>query len=433
MSAIRWMAKNLGTLILSIILALAVWASAVVTADPNQVDTLNSVPIEKVGQASDLLITNEIPTEASITLQAPRSIWEQLHVKPGTEHAWIDLTGLAAGTHTVPLHTRVNLNPVRTIKVEPAAIEVVLEPLTTKTLPVHLRIQGEPPLGYRSTQPQILPEQITISGPASAVERVTEIVASIDIAGSTQNVKALVPVQAVDQNGVVVPEATLSPKEVSVDAPINILGGYKNVAVKVLTKGQVENGYRLTNISVTPPTVTIYSNDPQSLNDIAGYVDTLPVDLTGLQDDAEFNSSLNLPKGVSLVNEPSVLVQVGIAAIEGSLTLSLPVEPLGLPPTLAAQISPVTIDLIITGPLPVLDTISPASFRAVVDLTGYEEGTYQIKPTLDLAPDTVQIQTMLPETVQVIVSPAPTTTPSPATTGTPKALSTSTSTPTSRP
>ena len=413
MRTIRWIVRNLSTLLLSLLLAVIVWASAVVTADPNQDGTFQPVNIEITGLAPDLLLTNKIPDQANITLKAPRSIWDKLNKNPSLVSAWIDLTGMAAGDHTAKVNVKIDASPVRITNVDPESINVVLEQLVTKNLPVKLTVRGEPPLGYSKGAPQVNPELVTITGSESAVGRVTDIVTSLDINGASQPIRTTLQVRPVDENGATVPDVTVTPKEVSVVQPISILGGYKNLAVKVLTKGQVAEGYRLTNISVTPPTVTVYSSDPTLVNELPGYIDTMPVVLTDLTDDTEFNTALNLPEGISLVSEPSVLVQIGVAAIEDSITLTLPVEPLGLPPSLAATISPPTVDVIVTGPLPVLDTLTPASFRAVVDLATKIEGTYQITPTLDLVPDNVQIQTIIPEAVEVTVITAPTTTPTP--------------------
>ncbi len=420
MTVIRWILKNLSTLLLSFVLAVTVWASAVVTADPNQSGAFQPVPIEKLGQAADLLLTNNIPTQAVLTLKAPRSIWESLNNDPSRVRTWIDLSGLAAGEHDVQVHAEVALSPVRIQNLNPAVIKIVLEPLTTRVLPIQLQVKGEPPLGYRKGQPSTIPDTITISGSASAVNRVEAVTASLDITGASQTIKTILPLHAVDENGTVVPEIVLAPKEVNITQPISILGGYKNVAVKVVTTGQVANGYRLTNISVTPPTVTVYSSDPALVNELPGYVETMPVDLTGLTDDTEFNVSLDLPDGINLVSDPSVLVQIGVAAIEGNLSLSIPVEPLGLPPALQAVISPSTVDVLISGPLPIIDTLTPASFRAVVDLSNMTEGVYQITPTLDLAPEEIQIQAIIPETVEVTIIQAPTPTATQPATATPR-------------
>jgi YbbR domain-containing protein len=120
-----------------------------------------------------------------------------------------------------------------------------------------------------------------------------------------------------------------------------------------------------------------------------------------------------LPEEVTTVREPTVLVQVSVAAIESSLTLSLPVEIVGLPPDLKAGISPETVDVIVAGPLNILDQLSPANFRVVLDLTGLPPGIYQRSPVVELAPDQVRVQTTLPEIVEVKIELLPTPTLSP--------------------
>lgn len=435
MSRLRWLLNNLSTLLLSFVLALIVWASALITSDPNQEGTFGPVPIEIIGQPADMLLTNDVPEQATINVRAPQSIWSQLNNNPAYVRAWIDLAGLDTGQHVVNLNAQVDLKPNQILSIDPSTIQIVLEPLTTSTFPVDITIIGEPPFGYQRGETIIDPGEVTISGPESAVKNVARVIASVSISGNIEPVKTTVAVRPVDQNGNLVSGLTISPKDVKVTVPISILGGYKNVAVKVLTKGQVSEGYRLTNITVTPPTVTLYSSNPQLVNELPGFIETNEVDITGLTDDAEFNASLNLPEGVILVSEPSVLVQVGVAAIESSLKFSLRVELLGLPPELVASISPPVVDVIVSGPLPVLDTLTEASFRVVVDLTDLTEGTYQVAPVLDLVPDNVQVDTIIPEFVQVIISVAPTPTPTlpPTSTPRPGASALPTPTPTIRP
>src|SRR5690606_8420911 len=141
------------------------------------------------------------------------------------------------------------------------------------------------------------------------------------------------------------------------------------------------------NIQVSPQVVTVYSEDPELVNRLPGYVETEPINLSGLSDDVEMRVALNLPEGVELVARERVLVQFSIAAIEDSITVSIPVEVLGLSPDLQARISPAEIDVIVIGPLPVLDGLNDESFRAVVDLRDLGVGTYQLTPEIDLVPD----------------------------------------------
>jgi YbbR domain-containing protein len=285
-------------------------------------------------------------------------------------------------------------------------------------LPVQPVVNGTVPFGYQRGEPAIDPEQVTISGPQSQVSRASLARIFLDIAGATESINQGYPVEILDENGAPVENVEVTPAEVLVNLPIRLLGGFKNVAVKVVTKGQVADGYRLTSISVSPPTVTLYSDNPDLIEQIPGYVETLPVDLTNLSDDIEISTGLNLPENVDLVREPSVLVQVSVAAIEGSMTLSVPVEAINLPPDLQAIISPAIVDVIVSGPLNILDQLSPSNFRVIVDLADLPTGVYQRQVVVDLQPEEVRVQTTLPESVEVTIVEASTLTPG-ATAGTP--------------
>jgi YbbR domain-containing protein len=439
-----WLRKNLGTFLLALFLAVLVWISAVSAADPIVKNTFQPVPINVIGLSSDMLLIENKPTQARLTISAPTSKWNQLNNDPSLVKTWIDLTGLEAGQYTVPVHWKIDVSPARFFQIDPETVQVTLDSLATEKFPVELEVNGDPPLGYRRGIPTVNPDTVTVSGPEAQVSKIAQVRATLDISGQRDTKESILPVEAVSSTGDVINNVTITPKTVKVTFPISLEGGYKNVVVKAVTEGQVAPGYRLTNISVTPPNVTVFSTDPVLVNNIPGFVETKPLNLDGLKEDTDFHLGLNLPKGVTLVGEQSVLVQVGVAPIEGSLTISLPVETLGLPPNLAAVISPATVDVIVNGPLPVLDTLTADSFRVVVDLTSLAEGVYQIQPVIDLVPDQINVVSILPETVEVTIEPAPTPTPSPTPgkatpivikppTPTPSPRPTSTSTPTTRP
>jgi YbbR domain-containing protein len=411
----RWLGRNLGTLLLAFLLALVVWVTAVLSTDPNEERLYpRPVNIEHVGLDPGLLLVDGKPTQAQLTLIAPRSVWNQLLANPDLVRTWVDLSGLGAGEHVVPLHTEVSLaKPVRIINTEPSEAQVVLEPLSSQTFPVNVQVSGEPALGYRKGVPSASPAEVIVTGPESAVSQVVEVRAEMDVTGASDSVERAVPVQAFDKSGREVSGVNISPSSISVNQPVTLLGGYRNVVVKVATTGEVAPGYWLTNISVTPPNVTVFSVNPQQVNALPGFVETNPLDLTGLQDDTDIRATLHLPEGVSLAGEESVLVRLSIAALEGSLPISLPVEVIGLSPELQAIVSPETVELLLTGPLPILNNLSPAGIRVSVNVTGLEPGVYQLTPVVDLLPVQVKVSSIMPEIVQVTIQIAPTSTPTP--------------------
>lgn len=412
-AALHWFGENFRTLVLAFIVAIAVWVSAVVAADPNEQHTLRPVSLETIGGSPDMILVDPIVDQVKLTIRAPKSIWNQLNNNPNLVRAWVDLTGLEPGEHTLAVKLRIDIRPTQLVQVEPANIHIKLEPLVRREIPVELSVTGELPIGYKQDTPDIQPVKVTVSGPQSDVARAARAHVEINVTGVIETIDKTIAVEILDEKGLPVSGLTISPPQVDVIQPISLLGRFKNVAVKIVTIGQVANGYRLTNISVSPPTFTVFSNNPDLINELPGFVETMPVDINNLTEDAEISVELNLQEGITTVREPTVLVQVSVAAIESSLTLSLPVEIVGLAPDLNAGISPETVDVIVAGPLNILDKLAPDSFRVVLDLTGLPPGVYQRSPVVDQAPEQVRVQTILPEIVEVKIELAPTPTITP--------------------
>jgi YbbR domain-containing protein len=268
-----------------------------------------------------------------------------------------------------------------------------------------------------------------VSGSVSQVAQVAEVHAAMDSSGADSNVSQIIPVRAYDESGNQITSVTITPGSVRIDQPVTLLGGYRNVVVKVVTQGQVADGYWLTNVSVTPPNVTVFSANPEQVIALPGYVETNPLDLTGLSDDVDIRATLNLPEGVSLAGEASVLVRLSIASLEGSLPISLPVEIIGLSPEYQATVSPEAVELLLIGPMPILNNLNPAGLRISVNVTGLEPGVYQIEPVVDLLPNQVQVASLLPAQVEVTIGPAPTATITPRVTLRPVGLPSLTPTP----
>jgi len=401
---LRWLGKNLGTLLVAFLLALAVWVSAVLSADPNvERDLARPVPIEYVGKDPGLKVMGNVPGEVNLTLMAPQSVWEELDNQADSVSAWVDLSNLGPGEFEVPVQVQIRQSLVRLVNQNPEKLQILLESLVSQALPVTLVISGEPPLGYKAEDPQIDPSSVTISGPVSQVSKVKEARLLMNIDGATQTITQTLTIVPVDENSRTVTGIAVSPNSITVTQPVNLLGGYRNVIVKVVTEGNVASGYRLTNYFVSPSSVIVFSSDPRLVNALPGYIETQSLDLTNTDDDFEALLELNLPAGVSAVTDSKVLVQVSIAAIESSMTISLPVEMIGLAPGLEGQVAPATVDVIIAGPVPVLNALKPTDIRVKVDLAGYGVGVHQVIPEVDFLPNRVQKVSILPATVEVTV------------------------------
>ncbi len=404
---LRRLMRLLPTLVTAFVLALAVWISAVTSRDPLEERPYPiPLPIELVGQDPGLVITTALPTSVNVVLSAPQTIWTLITTEPGAVRAFVDLSGLEAGTHSIPVQVQITPRPARKVSQSPQMLTITLENLARKDFAITLVRRGSPAVGYLTDEPTLSQSSVSVTGPESVVNRVSQVRALLDINQAAETINRTINLQAVDSNDVLINGLTLMPDRVTVNQVISQRFGYRNVVVKVVVLGQVATGYRLTNISVFPPAVTVFSADPQVVSDLPGFIETEPLNINGLKDDLDISIRLNLPPGVSVVGEQTeVLVRVGVAAIESSLTLpNIPVEMTGLQPGLSAEIAPESLTIILSGPVALLDRLRATDVRAVVDLSTLAQGTYQLEPEVEVLIAELRVESLLPGSVEVKIT-----------------------------
>ena len=399
--------KNLPSLISAVLLAVVVWVLAVTNTDPVQKRIFGRpIPIEIYGLDSALVITSDVPEQIAITLSAPVSTWESDLTASNVVRAIADLSGLGAGIHSIPVNLQINAQPVKVVSYSPDIVEFEIEEIYSEAFTIDLIQPSIPAIGYEASTPTMSHETAKVNGPASLVDQVVGIQALLDISQAKEDIDLDLKLKAVDENGLTVSGVTISPADVNVKMEITQRGGYRTVSVKVVSSGKIESGYDLAAISYSPLVVTVFSTNPELVNELPGFIETLPLDLNNASEDMVVSLPLNLPAGMTVVGESTIRVSVTIAPIRGSLTLTnLPVETIGLDPNLIAQLSPEGVDIILSGPLPTLDELIPGNIRIFIDLTGYEEGIYQLEPSKEINIQGVLVQSLLPATIEVNILP----------------------------
>ncbi len=411
----RWLASNIRTFLLALVLGASVWLSAVTGADPDEVRPYpDPVPLEVIGQDPSLVLTSEIPSTVEVTLRAQRSVWEQLTTQENSVQGILDITGLSAGEHTQAVQIRVGPRPYQIVLKTPETVTFTLEALDNQSLPVDVVVNGQPAIGYQAGDATVEPTQIAISGPASIVKQAARARVLVNLDDVRESIDEAFDVQILDDKNTLLNGVTINPQSARVMIPISPQSGYRDLAVKVVVNGQVAAGYRLENISVFPPVITVFAEDPELVNALPGVVDTQPLDLQDAKDNISTRLALTLPESITIVGTKTVQVQVAISPIQTSVTLlKQPINIIGLPDGFDAQISPQTVDVIISGPLPVLDALTAQDIAVAIDVTGLDLGTHQLEPKVEVFVENVLEGSILPGTVEVVLSILSTPTPTP--------------------
>ena len=177
--------------------------------------------------------------------------------------------------------------PVLIISVTPQTFDLSLEPQVTRSLAIKLTLTGNPAIGYEVGTAALNPAEVVITGAESLVSKIDHIQATLDLTDARQNITASFPLKVEDASGTVISGVTVLPDSVQVSLPIIQQGGYRDMAVKVMTVGNPASGYSLTSVAAFPPIVTVYSANSEIIDSMPGYVETSSLDLNGAQADIE--------------------------------------------------------------------------------------------------------------------------------------------------
>jgi hypothetical protein len=167
-SILRAVTADAGWKLFSLSLAIALWAVSV--AGP-EVTTSMAVPIEFRNVPRDLELSSDLPDRITIELQGPAGNVSEFAM--GRSPVILDLSSITQpgertftlGAANLDLPTGVRLN-----RAIPAQVRMVLEPRTTRDIPVDARFTGVPP-GFRIAETSIVPPTVSVVGPRSRVEQ----------------------------------------------------------------------------------------------------------------------------------------------------------------------------------------------------------------------------------------------------------------------
>lgn len=410
--------RNAGALVLAFFIAITVWVVAINQDDPSVERSFsNPLPIEYAGLSEELIIVGDPPSEGIVTLRAPASMWEVLTEQDIRLTA--DLSTLQAGTYLVTLEANTDRSPIQIKSIEPQRVTVSVEPSATRNIAIQVSTLGAPAPAYQAGRAIVEPGEAIVVGPESAVMRVAELRAFVNLANMQESIDHSSVLQPIDVNGIEVEGIQIIPDKARVTVEIRLQSLYRVVSVIPAIEGrealEAAGQYRVTEISVTPSVVTVFSSDQQALDALPGYVETAPISIIDATANVDRQMPLDLPEGFSIVGEQSVLVQVGIVPIEISTTITREIEVQGLGPDLYARLSPTSVSLLLTGPAAMLDNLELEDARVIVDLFDLTEGTYQLTPQVIALPADVQFDDPIPATIEVVITrePPPTVTPSP--------------------
>lgn len=384
---------NIGFKILALVFSIALWMIVVNVDDPEQTKTFTAtvqVINENVLTDQGKYYTLTDGNTVSFRVTAQRSVLERLSSSDFTATA--DMNYLE-DDERIPVDITVNryASSVR-ISAQRLYLKVAVGDEMDARFSIRGETTGDPADGFAVDEVSVVPNVISVRGPAEYVSKIESVRAYCDVTGRNMDTSETVVPVFYDADGKEVDTTRLQVSVDTVDVYVEIVS-VKEVPIVVETSGSLADGLELTGITTDPATVMI-KGESSELNRVTNI--TIPASVISLSDITQdltttVDITSYLPDGVTLLDsqDAQVSVKVGVAG-ETTQEFDVPVDNISvrnLERGYTTSFSASTVKVSITALQSELSRLSANSITGYVDVSGLVPGTYNLPITMNLDED----------------------------------------------
>ncbi|MCX6808860.1 MAG: CdaR family protein [Candidatus Berkelbacteria bacterium] len=340
-----------------------------VSASQNSIAKLpGTIEIKPVNVGQNLVPQYDEKT-VSIKVMAKSSDWQKLSSDSFT--ASIDMAGLSAGTHQVPVNVYTSISGVSVVEKSPSSILVTLEPVTTKQLPIHAKIQGSLAEGMAVQNVSFSPDTVSVKGAVNTLNDLDSVDGLLELNSEDSSFSRGAKLQASDADGKAIPNIEIAPA--SATAKVDVIHGAntKTVGIRANVTGLPKDSYFISNISVNPSVIDI--TGVGSALSAVKYIETAEISVANLDSTLEKDIILTMPDNILLLDSTKSKVHVSITIETNYISKQFDLSNFAVTSQGSYTITgytPVAVQIICQGNSDKISSISPSDFVVSIDLTG---------------------------------------------------------------
>ncbi len=397
--------KSLVAKLICLLLSFGLWLYISNVENPVRTYELKGVPVELINKESisksNLAIVGEESFTVDLTLEGATS--EITKAKKDSFKLTADMSSYALknGENIIPIQIVSYPQNINIKNNGFLGIKIKLETLITKDVSLKSQVNITYKENIYKKDLTVSPEKATISGPESEVNKVDRGILVGNIENLEKDINKKFPIKFVTKDNKEVKGITSKVNEAELNIKVN---NGKTVPINIKTIGISNDGISIESMVAEPKSVHIIGED-KILNSINS-IDTQEINISNITADAEVNTNLKLPEGVTIQeNSQNVKVKFSVKkAQEVTKNISCEVEYTNLNPNLIIDSSKSTANVSISGLESVINSITEAEFKATVDLSNIsEEGTYTYKPSVISVNNRTDFNILSVDEVQIVL------------------------------
>ncbi len=375
-------------IILSILIALGLWAYVTASVTDVGESTVRSIPVTVVGEealnAKGLMIDPNTKLTVSARVSGNRSLLVSMASNPSEYFsATINVAEITEpGTYDLsctitPEFTSLTSTGVRVMDQEGKTIQVTVTRLMSKTVEVRGVFKGtvDEDNNYRANPVEVTPGTIKVQGPESLVNQVEYAQVTITGDNLTKTYTGKLGFQLMTAGGEVVDDDDLTTNVNTVSVVMPVVKTMEvPLSVEYVYGGGIteDNFERYVTVDIQPSTIQV-SGDEVDVSYLEGKTITIgKIDLSQVvQDQQEFVFPIELTPELS--NDSGITqatVTVTICGLETKTVETSNVDIINTPEGFTADAVTQSLQVKVRGPADVLDTVEGYQIRVVVDLEG---------------------------------------------------------------
>ena len=382
---------------LSILLAVALWMVVTMVINPNQSTTIYNVPVDFTYNSTSytskgLDIVNNPQKNVSLKLEG--NGYDLSGLKAEDFVVYPDYSSVnGPGEVTLPLRVLVrdSASQVKASVNKDERVTVVFDSVEEKTFTVQVQASDLTIAdGYKLQGPVASPSMVTVSGPASEVDRIDRIVARVEPSSDLENMSEskikTVTLEAQDAEGEALSLQYTTMDTTVVDVTINI---YQTKELPLVVNFiNVPEGFDLNTLkySLSQETMVV-SGKPETLESLTELA-VSDFDLSTFEMDKSYSLNVNLPKGVeSKDNVKTITLSFDTTGL-ASRTLNVAnIRTINTPDGYSVKVNDTRVaNVTLIGPEDELEELSPSSVVATVDMSQSQvvEGTESLSASISV-------------------------------------------------
>jgi YbbR domain-containing protein len=351
-------------------------------------ETIQDVQIKPYFDEDKYVLT-DLPSSVDLTLTgSSRLITKATKVDKEFE-VYIDLTNMKPGNKRVKLQVQGLPDGVKA-KVKPEYVDVILHNKVTKEMNVNVDLKNTKklPEGFTAGDVEFSPRTVKVTGAEGMINQISFITGFVDVGEADESIQTKVPLRAYNQQGDLI-DVKINPSVVEVSVPIQ--KPKKTVPISIGTTGELEEGLSLQSITSDPDELTL-TGTTTSLDKFESFKE-ISIDLSKIKKDTALTVDVPVPNGIDAVSVKEVTVNVDVEKVDADVEteeeqvttrtfIDVPLTLFGINDEKQATIlNPAdgVVDVTVKGKKSVLDTLEKSELQGLVDVSGLEQGTHEVK------------------------------------------------------